>query len=59
MNIGLPNGLFACNLNICLPDQHLLAYTVKTPDVEFRTYNWMLQDQTVHGAEYVSGLWAG
>jgi hypothetical protein len=33
-------------------------YTVKTPDVEFRTYDRMPQDQTVHRAEYVSGLWA-
>jgi hypothetical protein len=33
-------------------------YTVKTPDVEFRTYDRMPQDQTVHRAEHVSGLWA-
>jgi hypothetical protein len=24
------------------------VHTVKTPDVEFRTYNRMTQDQTVH-----------
>jgi hypothetical protein len=33
-------------------------HTDKTPDVEFRTYDRMPQDQTVHRAEYVSGLWA-
>jgi hypothetical protein len=33
-------------------------YTVKTPDADFRTYNRMPQDQTVHGAENVSCLWA-
>ncbi len=32
-------------------------YTVKTPDADFRTYNRMPQDQTVHGAENVSCLW--
>ncbi len=37
---------------------HLCTYTVKTVDVEFRTYNRMTQDQTVNWAEYVSGLWA-
>ncbi len=39
--------------------RHLLEapYTVKTPDVDFRTYNRMPQDQTVHGAENVSSLW--
>ena len=36
----------------------LYEYTVTTPDVEFRTYDRMPQDQTVHRAEYVSGLWA-
>ncbi len=34
------------------------AYTVKTQDVEFRTYDRMPQDQTVHRAEYVFDLWA-
>jgi hypothetical protein len=35
-----------------------MGYTVKTPDADFRTYNRMPQDQTVHGAENVSYLWA-
>jgi hypothetical protein len=34
------------------------SHTVKTLDVEFRTYNRMTHDQTVNWAEYVSGLWA-
>jgi hypothetical protein len=42
--------LFVCKI--------LYTYTVKTPDVDFRTYNRMPQDQTVHGAENVSCLWA-
>ncbi len=45
---------------ISLPHRPLQAAplpprTVKTSDVEFRTYNRMTQDQTVHWAEYVSG----
>ncbi len=39
-------------------DPSLSPHTVKTPDIDFRTYNRMPQDQTVHGAENVSSLWA-
>ncbi len=35
-----------------------ISHTVKTLDVEFRSYNRMMQDQTVNWAENVSGLWA-
>jgi hypothetical protein len=43
---------------ISIPISLRLLTIVKTPDVEFRTYDRMPQDQTVHGAEYVSALWA-
>jgi hypothetical protein len=47
---------FSMNLDAIVQDKYI--YTVKTPDADFRTYNRMPQDQTVHGAENVSCLWA-
>ena len=46
------------NCFLLLASVHPNYYTVKTPNADFRTYNRMPQDQTVHGAENVSCLWA-
>ena len=47
-----------CGQNYAGGINHRDDYTDKTPDVDFRTYNRMPQDQTVQGAENVSCLWA-
>ena len=46
-----------CGQNYAGGINHRDDYTDKTPDVDFRTYNRMPQDQTVQGAENVSCLW--
>jgi hypothetical protein len=54
----ISNWLYVYIYSKCRLILYSTSYTVKTPDVEFHTYNRMPQDQTVHRAEYVSCLWA-